>query len=72
MKQKNNFFVYNHTESYKPDFRNLKKGDIVFVKGAAHRLQEDAHLCGDSTYDGYLTYDMDGESLFSEDIDSQE
>lgn len=54
------------------DFRNLKKGDIVFVKGAAHRLQEDAHLCGDSTYDGYLTYDMDGESLFSEDIDSQE
>lgn len=54
------------------DFRNLKKGDIVFVKGAAHRLKEDAHLCGDSTYDGYLAYDMDGESLFSEDIDSQE
>lgn len=50
MKQKNNFFVYNHTESYKP---------------------EDAHLCGDSTYDGYLTYDMDGESLFECDVDKQ-
>lgn len=53
------------------DFRNLKKGDVVFVRGAGHRLQEDAHLCGDSTYDGYVTYDMEGESIFSEDADGQ-
>ena len=30
---------------------------------------EDAHLCGDASYDGYLVYDRNGNSYFPEDAD---
>ena len=52
------------------EFGKLKTGDYVIEKttGRLIRLAEDAHLCGDATYDGYLSYDQDGNSVFPEQL----
>lgn len=50
-------------------FRNLKAGDTFFQNGKPITVGEDAHLCGDASYDGYLVYDRNGNSYFPEDAD---
>lgn len=50
-------------------FCDLKAGDTVFCQGIPIVIEEDAHYSGDATYDGYLAYGTDGESLFPEDVD---
>ena len=50
-------------------FRDLKAGDTFFQNGKPITVGEDAHLCGDASYDGYLVYDRNGNSYFPEDAD---
>lgn len=50
-------------------FRDLKTGDTFFQNGKPIMVGEDAHLCGDASYDGYLVYDRNGNSYFPEDAD---
>lgn len=49
-------------------FTDLKEGDTFFVAGRPHIAQGDAHFCGDSTYNGYLVYDLEGNSWFPNDL----
>lgn len=51
-------------------FESLRAGDTVFIGGGICIVGEDAHYSGDSSYDGYLFYDVDGEGWFPEDLKS--
>lgn len=53
------------------DFRDLKRGDVVFADGVPIEIAEDAHLCGDASYDGYLCYDTDDNSVFPDSLDGE-
>lgn len=50
-------------------FRDLKAGDTFFQNGKPIMVGEDAHLCGDASYGGYLAYDRNGNGYFPEDAD---
>lgn len=52
------------------NFETLRNGDIIFVKGNRRIVCEDAHRSDDPSYDGYLLYDIVGNSYFPEDLDS--
>lgn len=50
-------------------FQDIKAGDVVFLKdGTTREIAEDAHLSQDSTYDSYLCYDANGNSIFPDDL----
>lgn len=46
----------------------LKMGDTFVVNGIEHTASTGAHKSGDSSYDGYIVYDEDGEGWFEEDF----
>lgn len=48
--------------------RNLRKGDTFVVGGYMHTAGSDAHPSGDASYDGYIVYDIHGDSYFEEDF----
>lgn len=50
-------------------FQDIKAGDMVFLTdGTTSEIGEDAHLSQDSTYSGYLCYDVNGNSIFPDDL----
>lgn len=50
------------------EMRELKKGDAFYVRGERHIANCDAHLSGDSTYEGYIVYDEEGKSYFEDEF----
>lgn len=52
-------------------FYELKKGDTFFRGGVPHVVDIDAHFSVDSSYDGYLLYDEDGNDWYPEDLDGK-
>jgi hypothetical protein len=50
------------------EMKNLRNGDTFYVLGQKHTAHGDAHLSGDSSYDGYIVYDERDESWFEEDF----
>lgn len=51
-------------------FSELKQGDVFFHRGEPVTCAEDAHLCGDSDYDGYIVFGPDEKGYFEEDADT--
>lgn len=60
---------HNETQKSVSLFSGLKAGDTVFQKGTSVLLADDAHYSGDSSYDGYLAYDVNDNGIFPEDLD---
>lgn len=51
-------------------FRDLKAGDIACLpSGEKVYIGEDAHICGDSDYEGWVVYDEQSNGYFPEDFE---
>ena len=46
---------------------DLHDGDKFYVDGKEHTAI-DSHYSGDASYDGYITFDENGEEYYSEDF----
>ena len=55
-------------ETTKEQMKSLKDGTIFQINNALHIANGDAHLSGDSTYDGYIVYDEEYNSWFEDDF----
>lgn len=54
------------------EFCALKANDIVCLpNGHEFCVGDDAHISGDSTYEGWVVYDMSGNSYFPEDFETR-
>ena len=53
----------------KEQMYHLKEGDVFYVNDERHIAWGDSHRCGDSSYDGFIVYDTNGEAWFEEDFD---
>lgn len=53
------------------EMRRLRKGNEFFVGNQRHIAGEDSHPSGDSTYDGYIVYDEDGNGWFEDDFEEE-
>ena len=51
------------------EMKNLKNGDVFYVKGERHVASCDSHQSGDASYDGYIVYDEKGNGWFEEDFE---
>ena len=54
----------------KRQMEDLLKGDTFYFNREKHVASCDSHYSGDSSYDGYIVYDEDGESFFSDEFPS--
>ena len=53
-------------------FENLKEGDVILApQHPGIIVGEDAHFCGDSSYEGYLFHDVDGADFYPEDFGAE-
>ena len=59
----------NSTQRTRRLFSALAGGDRFCVCGMWYTVGDNAHLSGDSSYDGYLFYDTNERSWFPEELD---
>lgn len=50
------------------DMKNIRNGDVFYVKGERHTSSSDSHPSGDASYDGYIVYDENGTSWLEDDF----
>lgn len=66
--------ILRDSEEEEVPFCDLIKGDIIIdplPNGERITVGEDAHFSGDSSYEGYLFYDVDGCDWYPEDFGAE-
>ena len=51
------------------EMKELKAGDVFYVRGERHTAQSDSHPSGDASCDGYIVYDESGKGWFETDFE---